>query len=63
MEELKKRILLLNLQPKDAPDGIPVQTFGNWLRAVKKPDASEHCITPAAKCLLDLLCWKLENSK
>ena len=57
MEELKKRILLLNLQPKDAPGRIPVQTFGNWLRAVK----NNGDVSPIAECVLELLCDKLEN--
>lgn len=36
MRTLKEKINYLNLRPRNAPGGIKVDTFGKWLRAIRR---------------------------
>lgn len=56
---LRDKILLLNLKPRNAPEGIKSATFGKWLRAVQKREE----IGPIATSFLTLLCDGMLNQE
>lgn len=58
MKTLKEKINYLNLKPRNAPEGIKVDTFGKWLRAIRRGDD----IGEIATAFLHLYCDGRLNS-